>query len=66
VQAVAAFATPMLIGGGGAAGQLLATVVFTDATMTLNWPFAAATSFIMTAIVLMLITVQGWMTHGKR
>jgi putative spermidine/putrescine transport system permease protein len=66
VQAVAAFATPLLIGGGGHAGQLLATLVFTDATMTLNWPFAAATSFILTAIVLMLIALQGWMTRDKR
>jgi putative spermidine/putrescine transport system permease protein len=66
VQAVAAFATPLLIGGGGKAGQLLATLVFSDATMTLNWPFAAATSFIMTAIVLMLIILQGWMLRGKR
>ncbi|PVE22959.1 hypothetical protein DC522_18405 [Microvirga sp. KLBC 81] len=66
VQAVAAFATPLLIGGGGKAGQLLATLVFTDATSTLNWPFAAATSFIITAIVLMLIAVQGWMLRGKR
>ncbi len=65
VQAVAAFATPLLIGGGGKAGQLLATLVFSDATMTLNWPFAAATSFIMTAIVLMLIILQGWMLRGK-
>jgi putative spermidine/putrescine transport system permease protein len=66
VQAVAAFATPMLIGGGGSAGQLLATLVFTDATMTLNWPFAAAMSFILTTIVLALITIQGWMLRGKR
>lgn len=66
VQAVAAFATPLLIGGGGKAGQLLATLVFSDATMTLNWPFAAATSFIMTAIVLMLIILQGWMLRGKQ
>lgn len=66
VQAVAAFATPLLIGGGGHAGQLLATLVFTDATMTLNWPFAAATSFILTGIVLMLIALQGWMTREKR
>jgi putative spermidine/putrescine transport system permease protein len=66
VQAVAAFATPLLIGGGGRAGQLLATLVFTDATSTLNWPFAAATSFIITAIVLMLIALQGWMLREKR
>jgi putative spermidine/putrescine transport system permease protein len=66
VQAVAAFATPLLIGGGGKAGQLLATLVFTDATATLNWPFAAATSFIITAIVMMLIAVQGWMLREKR
>ena len=66
VQCVAAFATPMLIGGGGRAGQLLATLVFTDATMTLNWPSAAATSFILTAIVLTLIAIQGWMTRDPR
>jgi putative spermidine/putrescine transport system permease protein len=66
VQSVAAFATPMLIGGGGRAGQHLATVVYTDATMTLNWPFAAATSFILTAIVLALIAMQGWMTRVPR
>jgi putative spermidine/putrescine transport system permease protein len=66
VQAVAAFATPMLIGGGGRAGQLLATLVFTDAMATLNWPFAAATSFLITAIVLALIALQGWMLRGKR
>jgi putative spermidine/putrescine transport system permease protein len=66
VQSVAAFATPMLIGGGGRAGQHLATVVFTDATMTLNWPFAAATSFILTTIVLALIALQGWMTRAPR
>lgn len=66
VQAVAAFATPLLIGGGGRAGQLLATLVFTDATSTLNWPFAAATSFIITAIVLMLIALQGWMLRATR
>ncbi|MBT1157165.1 ABC transporter permease [Aminobacter anthyllidis] len=66
VQAVAAFATPLLIGGGGRAGQLLATLVFTDAISTLNWPFAAATSFIMTAIVLMLIALQGRMLRAKR
>jgi putative spermidine/putrescine transport system permease protein len=66
VQAVAAFATPMLVGGGGRAGQLLATIVFIDATSTLNWPFAAATSFILTAIVLALIAAQGWMLRGRR
>ncbi|MBX9451528.1 MAG: ABC transporter permease [Mesorhizobium sp.] len=66
VQAVASFATPLLIGGGGREGQLLATLVFTDATVTLNWPFAAATSLILTALVMMLITLQGWISRDKR
>jgi putative spermidine/putrescine transport system permease protein len=66
VQAAAAFATPMLIGGGGKPGQLLATVVFTDATATLNWPLASATSFILTGIVLVLIALQGWMLRERR
>lgn len=66
VQAVASFATPLLIGGGGREGQLLATLVFTDATVTLNWPFAAATSFILTVLVLILINLQGWISRDKR
>lgn len=66
VQAAAAFATPMLIGGGGKPGQLLATVVFIDATATLNWPLASATSFILTGIVLVLIALQGWMLRDRR
>ncbi len=65
VQAMAAFATPMLIGGGGRAGQLVAAIVFQDAHATLNWPFAAATSFILTAIVLLLIAIQGWLLRGQ-
>ena len=66
VQAVASFATPLMIGGGGKAGQMLATLVFTDATSTLNWPFASTLSFVLTAIVLLLIAVQGWMLRNKR
>lgn len=66
VQSVASFATPLLIGGGGQAGQLLSTLVFTDATVTLNWPFASATSFIITGIVLFLITLQGWIINVRK
>jgi putative spermidine/putrescine transport system permease protein len=66
VQAMAAFATPMLIGGGGRAGQLVAAIVFQEAHMTLNWPFAAAISFALTVIVLMLIGIQGWLLRGHR
>lgn len=60
VQSIAAFATPMLIGGGGKPGQLISTLIFNEANNTLNWRFASAMSFIVTAVALFLVALQIW------
>jgi putative spermidine/putrescine transport system permease protein len=57
VQAISAFATPALIGGGST--RVMATLVFTQATTLFNWPFAAASSFILLAIVVLITFGQG-------
>jgi putative spermidine/putrescine transport system permease protein len=57
VLTIAAYATPRLVGGS----RLLVMPIFVyDQTMALlNWPFASATSFILLALVLGLMAVQG-------
>jgi putative spermidine/putrescine transport system permease protein len=55
--AIGAFATPQLV--GGARTKVIATVVYDQAVNVLNWPFAAAISFILMVIVLGLTVLQG-------
>jgi putative spermidine/putrescine transport system permease protein len=57
VLTIAAYATPRLVGGS----RLLVMPIFVyDQTMALlNWPFASATSFILLALVLGLMAIQG-------
>jgi putative spermidine/putrescine transport system permease protein len=57
VLAIAAYATPRLVGGS----RLLVMPIFVyDQTMSLlNWPFASAVSFIILALVFGLMTLQG-------
>jgi putative spermidine/putrescine transport system permease protein len=55
--AIGAFATPQLV--GGARTKVVATVVYNQAINVLNWPFAAAISFILMVIVLGLTVLQG-------
>ena len=54
---IGAFATPQLV--GGARTKVVATVVYNQAVNVLNWPFAAAISFVLMVIVLGLTVLQG-------
>jgi putative spermidine/putrescine transport system permease protein len=64
VLSVSAFATPKLI--GGARTKVMATVVYDQATAVLNWPYAAACSFILIALVLGLTILQGRLLAAAR
>jgi putative spermidine/putrescine transport system permease protein len=57
VLTIAAYATPRLVGGS----RLLVMPIFVydQALSLLNWPFASATSFILLALVLVLMALQG-------
>jgi putative spermidine/putrescine transport system permease protein len=63
VLAIAAYATPRLVGGS----RLLVIPIFVydQAMALLNWPFAAATSFVLLALVLLLTGVQGRLLEGR-
>jgi putative spermidine/putrescine transport system permease protein len=56
---ISAFATPRLV--GGASTKVMATVVYDQTLNLLNWPFAAAISFILMVLVLALTAAQGWL-----
>lgn len=59
VLSIAAYATPRLVGGS----RLLVMPIFVydQAMSLLNWPFASATSFILLALVLVLMALQGYL-----
>jgi putative spermidine/putrescine transport system permease protein len=63
VLAIAAYATPRLVGGS----RLLVIPIFVydQAMALLNWPFAAATSFVLLVLVLLLTGVQGRLLEGR-
>jgi ABC-type spermidine/putrescine transport system permease subunit I len=55
VGVISAFVTPVLIGGGRV--HTVASVVYEQACVLVNWPFAAAISFVLLAITSLIIGV---------
>ena len=56
ILAIGAFVTPALI--GGAKTLVIPMLVFQQAMGVVNWPFAAAISFVFLVFVLLLIRLQ--------
>jgi putative spermidine/putrescine transport system permease protein len=52
---VSAFATPSILGGGRV--LVLATLIYTDVTSTLNWPFAAAEAYVLLTLAILAVVV---------
>lgn len=53
VGTISAFVTPILLGGGRV--QTLASTIYTETMVTLNWPFAAASSIILLFVTAILL-----------
>ena len=53
ILTVSAFVTPRLIGGGRV--HMLGSLIYEQVAVVLNWPFGAALSFVLLALVLILI-----------
>jgi ABC-type spermidine/putrescine transport system permease subunit I len=59
---ISAFATPSLV--GGARVQLMSTTIYEQMTELADWPFAAAVSFILLAVV--LVIALAWASQSPR
>ncbi|MDI2099315.1 ABC transporter permease [Ruicaihuangia caeni] len=63
-MSISSFITPNLI--GGAQIPVVASIIYTDATTNLNWPFAAAQSVLMLIVVLATIGITSKLAARNR
>jgi putative spermidine/putrescine transport system permease protein len=63
ILTISAFVTPRLVGGPRA--QMLGSMIYEQIIVVLNWPFGAAMSFILLALVLGLIAVANRSLGGR-
>jgi putative spermidine/putrescine transport system permease protein len=63
VLTISAFATPRLV--GGATTQVMSIFIYDQAMSVFNWPFGAAVSILLLAVVLFLTWLQGRVIEGR-
>jgi putative spermidine/putrescine transport system permease protein len=63
VLTISAFATPRLV--GGATTQVMSIFIYDQALSVFNWPFGAAVSILLLAVVLFLTWLQGRAIEGR-
>jgi ABC-type spermidine/putrescine transport system permease subunit I len=61
---ISAFATPSLV--GGARVQLMATTIYEQMTELADWQFAAAISFVLLLVVLVISLISTWLGGADR
>jgi putative spermidine/putrescine transport system permease protein len=64
VLTVSALVTPRLL--GGPTYKVMSTLIYEQFVQALDWPAGAATSFILTAIAIALITLATWGARRQR
>ncbi|WP_134704745.1 ABC transporter permease [Ammoniphilus sp. YIM 78166] len=63
ISTISAFVTPILLGGGRI--QTLASLIYSETLVTLNWPIAAAASIIMLVLTIILLWGYGRLMESK-
>jgi putative spermidine/putrescine transport system permease protein len=63
INTISAFVTPILLGGGRV--QTLASLIYTETTVTLNWPIAASASILLLVLTVILLWGYSRMMESK-
>jgi ABC-type spermidine/putrescine transport system permease subunit I len=59
--ASSSYITPALLGGPGF--KVLAVLIYQQALVLQNWPFAAALAVVLVSAVLLIQMLQGWLVE---